>query len=213
MSSKSLCVRSGWILEHGYDSDLNPLFPSFDIQQHTLFHLTDSMHSIKQLKTQSTKQHLLEFNILHFAKAHYAEQETVAESIYLKPLKQSMGKSRGIQTALSKYFLLLFMPKPQKALTFSMQPLSYAIVWKSCCLYSCSSISGFSYQRLVHQMHQHFNIPAQLYRSTGRVEPEPEHGISYDKKPKCKVLNCYQSTMTALMYTAEPLKGIKPAFF
>lgn len=72
---------------------------------------------------------------------------------------------------------------------------------------------GFSYQLLVHQMHQHFNMPAQLYCSTWRVEPEPGHGISYDEKPNCKVLNSYQSTMTTLMYTAEPLKRIKPTFF
>ena len=72
------------------------------------------MHIIKQFKTQSTKQHLLGFSILHFAKVHYAEQETVAESVCLKPLKQSMDKGSGIQTALSKYFLLLFMPNPQE---------------------------------------------------------------------------------------------------
>lgn len=72
------------------------------------------MHTIKQFKTQSTKQHLLGFNILHFAKVHYAQQETVAESSYLKPLKQSMDKGSDLQTVLSKQFLLLFMPKPQE---------------------------------------------------------------------------------------------------
>lgn len=69
------------------------------------------MHTLKQFKTRSTKPHSLEFSILHFATEHYAEQETVAESIYLKPLKQSVDKGSGIPTALSKFFLRFFMPK------------------------------------------------------------------------------------------------------
>lgn len=73
------------------------------------------------------------FNILHFVKVHYAELETVAESIYLRILKQSMDKGSGIQTALPKSFLLLLMPKPQEP-AYPIQPLSYAAVCKSCCL-------------------------------------------------------------------------------
>lgn len=65
MSLKSLCVLSGWLPECGYNSDLRQLFSSFSIQQYALFLLTDSTHTIKQFKTQSTKWHLLGFNILH----------------------------------------------------------------------------------------------------------------------------------------------------
>jgi len=56
------------------------------------------------------------------------------------------------------------------------------------------------------------SCPAALFNPR-RVEPEPERGISYDEKPNCKVLSCCQSAMTALMYTAQPWKRIKPALF
>jgi len=72
------------------------------------------MHTIQQFKTQSTKQRLLGINIPLFTKVHSAEQATVAESIYLKLLKQSMDKGSSVLTALSKYLLLVFLPKSQK---------------------------------------------------------------------------------------------------
>lgn len=109
----------------------------------TLFLFTDSMPTIKQFKSQPAKQHLLGFNLLYFVKVHYAEQEKVVESIYLRAFKLTMDKGSGTQAAVPKSSLLLLMPKPQEP-AYSVQSLGYATVCKSCCLQRCPGFLAWS---------------------------------------------------------------------
>lgn len=160
-----------WLPKHRYNSDLICSFPAFP----TLV-FNSKLCFFLQILFTLINNPLLGFSILRFAKV----QRDRGWKRLFKALS-TVDKNSGMPTALSKYFLHLLMPKQPQEHWHWHPTLSHAIMWTSCCPHSSSRTSGlnsvtlkahhllwfvvfgrlgFSYQTVVLQMHQHFNIPA-----------------------------------------------------
>lgn len=156
------------------------------------------------------------FNILYFVKVHYAEQEMVAESIYLRTLRLSMDKGSDTNCSATILPAPCHAKAPGTSTSYPVSELCTSVQK----LQSCSRISGFiwgtltmpccfrkrrfSSHLLAHLILLYFNTSAQLHCSAWIAV----HGISSAEKSSCKGLKLSHNDV----WTAES-EGNKTSSF